>query len=350
MMLSKLRLFNYYLLVCGLVCLFSLPSLEAQRRETLFDEMTTIGAFKRLDLSYDCKVGQTIVLTAEVAGRRKLKWIVVREPSSDMLHVAKRTYGFERKRITVHREGAHLFTFRNRGLIKRNVRVLIQREAAELLKDTMLLEDLVVSSSLDSIPETYIDTLPFPDVSQHSFLLAPTLDYVGLKDTCVLEELLDTDFQFAVYWIGIGDKTLEDYNALKASPPPNWVLKGINEPLLAYGLGLTEQLPEARTALAQRISSKFTNPGRDLSDPNAPRPEVKIGDRLPTYGFIPMDKAGKHRKLLLCIRNFNANSPVNIHVKFAKFTIAKGVRQKYIIRERMQEVYVKEKVLDRQDP
>jgi hypothetical protein len=314
--------------------------LSAQKREDVYDKLENIGMYKRLDLTFDFKIGEKIIFTAEVLGGKKLKWIIIREPGSAMDLVAKKVPGgVERKVIPVQREGSYTFSFVNRSLMAKNVRVLIQREKPAEFRDTMLLEDLMVSSSMDTMPVSYIDTIPFPDVSQHSFVLRPTLDYLGQKDSCITEVLLEDPHQFAVYWIGIGDAPLKEYEKIKETPAPNWVLRGVNEPLIAYGLGLTKTLPESKTVLAQQVAFKFTNPDRTT------KAEVKSSERMSLYGFIDMKRAGQYKKLMLCIRNFNANTPIPVHIKIAKFKVDKGVRNNYILRERTQEVYIKEKVL-----
>lgn len=320
--------------------------LEAQNRKIeLHDGLEEIKGFKTLVFTFDCKQGEEILFDVESVNRRRLRRIEIVEPGSDMIHYAKRKHVIQRKRIPVQREGVYTFNFVNRGLLKRSYNIKIYKRGKAELRDTMFLDDIRVSSSFDTLEKPYIDTIPFPDVSTHEFTLAPTVDIARLRDSCLFEELLgeedlgEESEQFAVYWIGVGPGAAKAYEDLKTEPPIAWSFRGVSEPLIAYALGLTKTLPESRTTLRRSLAFKFANPNKDGNL------RLKITDnRTPFYGFIPMDKAGKYKRLRLCLSNLNANTAVPITVKVAKFKVEKGLRYEYYIRERVQEVYTKEKI------
>ena len=333
------------MLSLSLVYFGSALKAQTTQKVDLHDDVEDIKGFKTLSFVFDYKLGEQILFNVESVNGRRLRRITIEEPGSDMMHYAKRKRAIERKRIVVQKEGTYTFRFVNRGFLKRTYNIKISKLPQPTYRDTMFLDDIVVSSSFDTLEKPFIDTIPFPDVSSHEFVLAPQVDIARLRDTCLLEALLGTedlgpnDEQFAVYWIGVGKEALDAYEKLKAEPPVSWSFKGVSEPLIAYALGLTKTLPESRSTLMRSLAFKFTNPGTDN------KVQLSLSDKKPAaYGFIPLEKAGKYRKIRICFSNLNANTAAPVYVKVAKFKVVKGKRYDYYIRERVQEVYTKEKV------
>ncbi len=94
-------------------------------------------------------------------------------------------------------------------------------------------------------------------------MLEPARNYGAVSDSTVFEELLKdeaTEYQYAAFWVGLGNESLAAYEKLKNSPPPSWLIAGINEPLMAYGLGVTDILPVSSSSVSRDVMFKFMNP------------------------------------------------------------------------------------------
>ena len=116
------------------------------------------------------------------------------------------------------------------------------------------------SAFRDTVRRFRDDTIPVPDLAEYDFVLNPAMNYGAISDSTIAEILLeedDADFQYAAYWIGLGDESLAAYEALKNNPPPAWRIAGINEPLMAYGLGITDLLPMSSSSISKDVMFKF---------------------------------------------------------------------------------------------
>lgn len=326
-------------LFCLMLCACASLVQAQDRKEELHSTREEIKPFRKWEVAYDFKLGEEIVLTVESTNGRKINRIVVREPSSTMNNTARRTRFVDKRRIFVYKDGSYVFQFRNRSIFRNSFTVKIERMRRMIDQDTLVLDDLIFSTRVDSLTEPFIDTIPIPDVSFHEIFLTPSLDIDKRNDTCFVEALLDGEYQYAAYWMGIGKEANDAYEKLKSDPPPAWSLYQINEPIVAYGLGLTEKLPMARNALAKDVLFRVQPPRDSLERRNR---EYNISDkRSGNFGIITMDKAAKYKQAEICIKNFNTTTGVPIYIRVAKFKIDKGVRPKIIIRERTQEIYIK---------
>lgn len=333
-MMRKMPLLLWSLLF--LCCVQTTLSAQA-RREELTKELIEVKPFKEHLVSHDFKQGEEIILTFETTTGRKFSHIEIMEPNGSRMNmVARRQSLIPAKRIRVYEPGQYTFKFRNRRLRKAAFNLRIEKNNRMMSKDTMELDDIIFTSRIDSVFDVVIDTVALPDVVAYDFALAPGKNIGASQDTCIFEALLEEEpNQYAVYWVGVGDEALAKYEALRTTPPPHWSLRGVNDPLIAYGLRLTKDLPIALNALGNGVLFRFRNPDA------AHKPLQKSDDPIPFYGFISMENASKFGKLKLCFRNLNVSSGVKIYLRVAKFKLETRRTPKIIVRERTQEIYIK---------
>jgi hypothetical protein len=320
--------------ICALISgLFA----QTSRKEEVYNKLEEVGRFKKWEKSFEFKAGEEIILNIETTDNRKLNRVRVLEPNSTMHQTAIKQRFVDKKRMYVQRDGVYTFQVRNRGILGRSFNIKIERIKRMIELDTLYLDDVMFSSRIDTLMESFVDTVAIPDVGVHEFYLSPLVDVSRDNDSCIVEELLEDSFQYATYWVGVGKESLLEYEKLKQNPPPAWSLSQTNEPIVAYGLRLTDKLPMNPIALSKDVVFRFQSPA------DADKQLSPTSKRSPFYGFIPLDKALKYKKLKLCIKNFNSGTGVPIYIKIAKFKIEKGRRPKVIIRERSQEIYIKDK-------
>jgi len=312
---------------------------QLDEREILYDKLEPIGMFKKVVKAYELKEGEEVLMNIEVVGGKKLSRFIIDQPGTPLQMYVKKLRRIERGGFVASREGEYFFTFKNKSIFKRNVRIQIEKYPKKGTRDTMILDDIIFTRSIDTLHSPYADTLPFPDIASYNFTLQPSLDYKSNDDSCVFIPLIDNEpFQFAVYWIGIGESAKREYDKLKANPPPSWTMKGINEPLFAYAKGLTQQLPESKSSLSKNVRFALKDPA---SKDNYLDKDVS---NKGTYGVIPVYKAGKYKAFRLCFRNFNTTTKVPIYIYVAKFQLEKRDKEVYIKRERIQEVFIKKQI------
>jgi len=324
-----------------LLCLLYSP-LQAQNsydeRIVLFDELVELGAWKKKVLSYDLKQGEQIVIDMQTIGARKLGRLIVELPGTQFKMRMKKVRSLERESFMASKDGTHNFVMKNRGLLGRTFRMQIYKFPAMSFQDSLVLDDVMVTTSIDTMRTAYPDTIPYPDITEIQLDLQPALDYQSLADSCITEALLDGDYQYAVYWIGVGDKTHQEYQNLKANPKLSWISAEVSEPLMAYGLGLTETLPMANNSLARNLRY-------DFKDPRANDNYVGTqGLNPPPFGVIPAYKAGTYKQLKMCFRNLNTVTGVRVYIKVAKFQLKRAEILEIIKRERVQEIFLQKKI------
>lgn len=305
-------------------------------KEEIQNSREELPRYGKWEKSFEFKEGEQIIFSFETTTGRKINRVRVIEPDGSVMNMtARKQRAVDRRRIYVYKPGMYTFQFRSRSPLPNSFLIRVERVFRTIDKDTLELEDVVISSRIDSLPNSQLDTVVIPDLGLHEFYLTPLLDIDKRSDSCVVEELLDTEYQYAAYWIGIGEDAKQRYDEIKNNPPPLWSLYQINEPVVAYGLKLTEKLPMSKNTLSKDVVFRFRSPEKNDMD-------LKQTDkRSPMYGFIPLDKAGKYKKIRLCIKNFNTTTGVPVYIRIAKFKIDKDNKPKYIVRERVQEIYIK---------
>lgn len=323
-----------------LCCMLIITSVNAQEKIELFNNLEQIGAFKTLNKTFDLKTGEDLIVTVTPM-KGKLGKLIIDIPESQFQYINKKIETLNREIIKVTKSGTYTFRFVNTDISKKELDIKIYKQRSMVDKDTIFLDDVIFSSFRDTIKTYTDDTIPVPDLAEYSFILNPSLNYGAVSDSTILEELLkdeSTEYQYAAYWIGIGPEALTAYEKLKTNPPPSWRIAGINEPLMAYGLGVTELLPISSSSIARDVMFKFMDPTKYNNTNRKPRLTRK-DKRADFFGRIPISSASKYKELLLSVRNFNRVTGVPIYVKFAKFKLQRVYRNEYIIRERVQEIF-----------
>jgi len=310
-----------------------------QEKVELLNELEQIGAFKTLNKTFDLQKGEDIILTVTPM-KGKLSKIVIDMPNSPFKLEAKKVNSLDRQRIPVSKAGTYAFHFINNSIGKKEVNIKIYKKRRTVDKDTVYLDDIIFTAFRDTIKRYKDDTIPVPDVTNFSFKLAPSFRYGAASDSTVRTPLIgDAKYQYAAYWVGIGSQALRAYEKLKNNPPPSWLIAGINEPLMAYGLGITKSLPTSSSSLARDVMFKFMNPELE----KVPR-LTRRDKRANFYDVIPISSASKYEELVLSVRNFNTTSSVPIYIKIVKFKLDRKYSNQYIIRERVQEIFKEETV------
>lgn len=313
--------------------LFFFSPAWSQDKVELYNELTEIGAFKRLNQTFDLQKGENLIVTVTPM-RGKLSRVEVEIPESPFKFSSKKVRQIDRKRLTVAKSGTYTFRFINNSFFKKEVDIKIYKTRRTELRDTVILDDIIFTAFRDTIKKFKDDTIPIPDVAEHEFTLTPSFRYGSVHDSVIREPLIDNaKYQYAAYWVGVGKSSIEAYNKLKANPPPSWSLYGINEPLMAFGMGLTKFLPTSNSAVAKDVMFKFMNPEEEI-------PRLTRRDKKSQYfAIIPISSASKYEELILSFRNFNTTSPVPVYVKIVKFKLDRAYYNEYIIRERVQEIF-----------
>lgn len=320
-------------------------NITAQEKVELFNNLEIIPPLKTLHKTFDLKRGEDLILTVTPM-KGKLGQLIIDIPESQFSFINKKIEKIDREVISITKQGTYEFHFVNTDLVAKELEIKIYKQRSTIGKDTVFLDDVIFSSFRDTIRTFRDDTIPVPDISEYSFVLSPALNYGAVSDSCILEELLNddkTEYQYAAYWVGIGPEALADYEKLKNSPPASWLIAGVNEPLMAYGLGITDLLPLSTSSISRDVMFKFMNPDEYNNTDKKPR-LTRRDKRGDLFGRIPISSASKYKKLLLSIRNFNTTSSVPIYVKFVKFKLDRIYYNEYIIRERVQEIF-KEKTM-----
>lgn len=327
-------------------CLLLSVNLQAQDKVELFNNLEQIGAFQTLNKTFDVKAGEELIVTVTPM-KGKLGKLAIDIPGSNFQYVNKKLVKLDRERIRVAQSGTYVFHFVNSDISKKELNIKIYKQRSTINKDTIILDDVIFSSFRDTIKRYRDDTIPVPDLAEYDFVLSPAMNYSAVSDSIIFEELLkdeDTEYQYAAYWIGVGSESLAAYEKLKNSPPPSWSIAGVNEPLMAYGLGITDLLPLSSSSISKDVMFKFMDPEKYNNTDKKPRLTRK-DKRADFFGRIPISSASKYKELLLSVRNFNTTTGVPVYIKFAKFRLDRIYYNEYIIRERVQEIF-REKTLE----
>ncbi len=313
--------------------LFLFSPVLSQDKVELYNELAQIGALKQLNKTFDLQKGENLIVTVTPM-RGKLSRVEIDVPESPFKFSSKKIRQIDRKKLTVDKSGTYTFRFINRSIFKKEVDIKIYKTRRTELRDTTILDDIIFTAFRDTIKKFKDDTIPIPDVAEYEFTLTPSFRYGSVHDSVIREPLIDnTKYQYAAYWVGVGKSSIEAYNKLKANPPPSWSLYGINEPIMAFGLGLTKFLPTSNSAVAKDVMFKFMNPDEEV-------PRLTRRDKKSLYfAVIPISSASKYKELILSFRNFNTTSPVPVYVKIVKFKLDRAYYNEYIIRERVQEIF-----------
>lgn len=334
-----------FLLFCCLFTLLAGTTVQAQEKVELFNSLEQIGFLGTLNKTFELEAGENLIVSVTPM-RGKLRKLTIDVPNSDFKHVNKKITKIDRASITVTKSGTYAFHFKNGSIFKKELDIKIYKQRGTLNKDTLYLHDVVFSAFRDTIKKYRDDTIPVPDLAEYEFVLNPGLNYGAVSDSTILEELLkddETEYQYAAYWIGLGTESITAYNELKANPPANWRIMGINEPLMAYGLGVTNILPLSSSSISRDVMFKFMNPEEYNATDRKPR-LTRRDKRGDFYGRIPISSASKYKELLLSVRNFNTTTGIPVYVKFVKFKLDRVYFNEYIVRERVQEIF-REKTL-----
>ena len=319
--------------------------LQAQEKVELFNSLEQIAPFKTLNKTFDLKAGENLIVS--VTPMRGVLWrMTIDIPNSDFQYVNKKIENLDRALITVAKTGTYAFHFTNRSLAKKEFDIKIYKQRTTLDRDTLYLDEVIFSAFRDTLRRFTDDTIPIPDLAEYDFVLGPATNYGAISDSTVRELLLQEDeaeFQYAAYWIGLGDESLAAYEKLKNNPPASWSLVGINEPLMAYGLGVTNLLPMSSSSVAKDVMFKFMNPERYNNTNRKPR-LTRRDKRADFFGRIPISSASKYRELLLSVRNFNTVTGIPVYIKFVKFKLSRTYFNEYIVRERVQEIFREETI------
>lgn len=328
----------------GGALLLSPQSLSAQEKVELFNSLEQIGPLQTLNKTFDLKAGENLFVS--VTPMRGVLWrMTIDIPNSDFQYVNKRIENLDRALITVAKTGTYAFHFTNRALTKKEFDIKIYKQRTTLERDTLYLDEVIFSAFRDTIRRFRDDTIPVPDLAEYEFVLNPAMNYGALSDSTVWEPLLQdgTEFQYAAYWVGLGDESLAAYEALKNNPPASWRIAGINEPLMAYGLGVTDLLPMSSSSVAKDVMFKFMNPEEYNNSNRKPR-LTRRDKRADFFGRIPISSASKYKELLLSVRNFNTVTGIPVYIKFVKFKLVRTYYNEYIVRERVQEIFREETI------
>lgn len=333
-----------YPFVLLLYCFLTISSF-AQEKMELFNGLEQIAPLNRMDKTFELQQGENLIISV-MPMKGVLGQLKIDLPNSQFQLINKKIKKLDREVIKVEKSGTYAFHFINNNVFKIELDIKIYKQRSTIDRDTILLEDVIFSSFVDTIKVYKDDTIPVPDIAEYSFTLNPARNYGAVSDSIIFEELLKdetTEFQYAAYWVGIGEEAQKAYETLKNNPPPSWLIAGMNEPLMAYGLGVTEVLPTSSSSVSRDVMFKFMDPIIYNNTDNKPR-VTRRDKRADFYGRIPISSASKFKELLLSFRNFNTTTGVPVYVKFVKFKLDRVYYNQYIIRERIQEIFKEKKI------
>lgn len=332
-----------------LLCLMGIAlGAHAQTQEVLFEETISVGPFKQFDwiTEEDIKASELLVLDVDVLGGRKFSKILIGTPDESFDQVARRVQQVKKQRFSSAKEGSFSFGFHNNALLPKKARVKIVKVTPDEFEDQRTLDDIKITIFEDSIQRVMVDTIPWPDLQEVEFSLSANRNPEDISYFCENFQLLGPDEdQYAVYWIGIGEESLLAYEKIKNNPPPAWLMEGINEPLVAFGMELTRSMPVTRSTLADGVILQVRNPELPF-DPS----KIQYGDkRSSMFGIISRDRAREFNAVKICGKNLNTTSQIKIYIKIARFSLKRKVVYDRVIRERAQEVFITKPVLKEQE-
>jgi len=286
--------------------------------------------------------GEQLLVSVSPLNGRKVSKIVVNTPRSKFEFVAKKVRSLEKNTFTINSDGKVLITFHNNNALPLNAFIKIEKIKPTEYENPRMLDDLIFTVTEDSIQRVVVDTIPWPDIIEHEMLLAPARNLDVASSFCVTDTFLGEGVaQYAAYWVGIGDEALAAYDEIKSNPPPIWIMNGINEPLVAFGMGLTKSLPVSSSPLSQNVVFQVRNP-TSIVDPA--REWTLKEEQSQTFGYVSTERAMKYNSASFCARNFNTLTGVKVHIKVARFTIYKKTVYDRVVRERAQEVFIERPV------
>jgi len=176
------------------------------------------------------------------------------------------------------------------NLLRRN-RVKIDIMRFPRIKRDTFYEVVDTFYQVNRIPQ--LDTVMFP-LKTSEIVVNALLNYEGTANRRIsvfipgiVEE--DRNLDYVVYWIGIGDKSIDEYLKLEAEVPPDWAQPGVPIALGAFGMSHPVFLPAVRQ---KEVYFSLSNKGDMQRMIKGLKPEESsfIKDHyLQNYGIIHAD-------------------------------------------------------------
>ena len=205
-----------YPFVLLLYCFLTISSF-AQEKMELFNGLEQIAPLNRMDKTFELQQGENLIISV-MPMKGVLGQLKIDLPNSQFQLINKKIKKLDREVIKVEKSGTYAFHFINNNVFKIELDIKIYKQRSTIDRDTILLEDVIFSSFVDTIKVYKDDTIPVPDIAEYSFTLNPARNYGAVSDSIIFEELLKdetTEFQYAAYWVGIGEEAQKAYETLK---------------------------------------------------------------------------------------------------------------------------------------
>ena len=330
--------------ICLVSLLSTIFSTQAQNQEVLFEEMIHLGPFRQFDwiTEEDIEANSLIMLDVNVLGEKKLSKVIVSTPDLYFKQRARKVQIVKKQRFQSTRKGKYSFSFRNNSFLPKKAKVKVVQVLEDEFEDERMLDEIKITVFEDSIQRAKVDTVPWPDLQEIELSLSANRNPEDISYFCEEFQLLGPEEdQYAAYWVGIGEESLKAYEKIKNNPPPAWLMEGINEPLMAFGMELTRSLPVTRSTLANGIVMQVRNPSVEF-DPNR-LDDPYLSSSM--FGIISRDRARKYNAVKICGKNLNTTSEIKVYIKIARFSLIRKVVYDRVIRERVQELFITQPVL-----
>ncbi|MFT5832894.1 MAG: hypothetical protein ACI97N_000516 [Cognaticolwellia sp.] len=310
-----------------LLC-FSSITMHAQEvvRTTVSENTYKVGLFKKQLLTYPFSAGDTIIITITEKNEKSLAKITIEDANSSFKRVAKAVTSME-ERIVISADTDFNILLKQRPTFKkpfgfrRSVYVKIEKEqyiVPEIIEinDFVEMEDVILYDTTVSITQS--DTIFTAVLSEKASL--GSLIQPGTKTKKTYKIIPIPGATFYVYWIGVGDKIVEDYELLKSNMPTSWTALGIIEPIDAYAIGKLNNMP-SRPEGEDVIFSIATTKGKENFLKNQPYRPLFERQGIVSYGMIDARYVPELEPSFICLKNNNEVSPIDISLKMVAVTI-----------------------------
>lgn len=292
----------------------------------LLKEDVKVNTLSKSEVLLSLEKGDSIVFDFKVAKGLKIQSVAMYDPNGKLLKQYDKPNRVLGDWVDISMKGNHLMVFSNKGFFPRSVALAITQYPAppiyvdSVYWDTVQVVEKVVETTYDTVYKMLLDT---------TFTLDAQLNVEGSYISAFkLPIPLEISFYWAT-WVGVEQTALDAYEEMAAKLSPYQDSLGIT-PLIAYGMGLEDDLPLGKESDLVKIqytdkkNSQLFLKHMDYSGNNA---KGKSGN-LPLLSRSKVLDFAESIPLFLCLENKDGVSPTTVHVKVAGFQINEHQKEK----------------------
>ncbi|MEO1438570.1 MAG: hypothetical protein AAFV80_23725 [Bacteroidota bacterium] len=314
---------------------------------TLTDEEVKVPWFGLETFTHTLERQDRLVITLRKESKLPIHMLEIRELANDSV-VARfmRPQSLVEQVIPIKNGGDYEVSLKNYAPIRRKAWLNLKRVPkipAHYYRDSIAIDTVITFREIktpiqDTIPETLMET---------SLTVDATLNIMMPSRTCVELPVPEQSNYYWSYWMASELALLDEYLAIGEEPPLSWQRAEVNDPLIAYGLGLTDTLPErpnldrVQAFLTDAYGAKTFQEGRPVTPHNEFGPRGYLGN----YGTIGWNAEILQFPVFMCFENGNRVSPVNLQLKTMGFIVEQTIDIQEIEKMEIKEEVIKIKVI-----